>query len=95
MSKMQFEPEVYPSTRFAEGFYNGLKFSLCHALTFGIYSSKEHALANATSFRREFVVNFFKTMPFYALVFGSIYGMRQLVLCNRDVITSRLYSLHP
>ena len=40
MSKLEFDRDISASTRFAEGFFNGIKWSICHAFTFGIYHSK-------------------------------------------------------
>ena len=40
MSKLEFDRDISASTRFAEGFFNGIKWAICHAFTFGIYHSK-------------------------------------------------------
>lgn len=76
MSKQEYDREVLASTRFAEGLYNGLKMTVCHALSAGIYYSKELSIANGTSFKREYFRNLGKASLFYPLFFGSIYGMR-------------------
>ena len=109
MSKLECEHDILPSTKSAEGFYNGLKFSLCHALTFGLYMSKEDSLNKGTSFKFEFAKNSCRSIVFFSLLSAAIlitfalhqmhtsfiHGQRQLVLVNRDIILARLHSLHP
>ena len=95
MSKLECEHDIFPSTKSAEGFYNGLKFSLCHALTFGLYMSKEDSLIKGTSFKFEFAKNSCRSIVFFSLLSAAIHGQRQLVLVNRDIILARLHSLHP
>ena len=80
MSKMEVDHDISPSTRCAEGFYNGLKLAFCHAFTYGIYFSKEEAMKKGTSFGREYLGHMGKSTFFYTLLMSSTYGMRQLVL---------------
>ncbi len=95
MSKQDFDREMLPSTRFAEGWYNGLKMTICHALTYGIYYSKDLSITNGTSFKHEYLKNLCKASLFYPLLFSTIYATRQYVLLNRDTIIYRLHQTHP
>lgn len=80
MSKMELDSDISPSTRFAEGFYNGLKLALCHSMTFGIYYTKEEAIKKGTTFRQEYLRHLGKSTFFYSVLMSTTYGMRQLVL---------------
>lgn len=76
MSKLEFDRDISASTRFAEGFYNGIKWAICHAFTFGIYHSKYLELENKTSFRKEYLRHMAKATVFFPLLLCSTYGMR-------------------
>ena len=95
MSRLDFDRDVSVLSRFADGFYNGVKWTICYSFTFGIYHSKQLQLDNNTTFRREYYRHMTKASVFFPLLMSSSYGMRQLVLMNRDLIISRLHSLHP
>ena len=86
MSKMEYDRDISPSTRFAEGLFNGLKLVVCHSFTYAIYLAKERSLANNTAFKREYATHMFKATVFYPILLGTTYGMRQLVLMNKDLI---------
>ncbi len=88
---MQVDHNISPGTRCAEGFFNGLKLSICHALTYGIYFSKEESLKNQTSFLREYLKHVPKSSAFYCVLISATYGMRQLVFQNKDVIMARMH----
>lgn len=95
MSKLEFDRDVHTSTRFAEGFYNGLLISLCHSFTYGIYLAKEDSIKNGRSFRAEYLRHMPKATTFYCIFSSATWGMRHLVLSNRDVIMSKLFQIHP
>ena len=74
MSKLEFDREIRPATKFAEGFLNGIKLAVCHALTYGIYYSKEDSLQKGTTFKAEYVKHLGKSTFFYTLLMGGTYG---------------------
>jgi hypothetical protein len=92
---MEVDHEISATTRFAEGFYNGLKFAICHTFTYGIYFSKEEAVKHATSFRYQYIRHIGRVFVFYPLLLSTTYFSRQVVLTNRDVITASLHRIHP
>jgi hypothetical protein len=55
MADFKGERDINVSTRFAEGFFNGLKFSIVHALVYAPYYSKVESMINKTSFAKEFL----------------------------------------
>ena len=95
MTTLEFEHDIKVSTKFAEGVMNGLKFSVMYLLTFGVYYSKDEALATSTTFRWQFFKSSCKAILFFPLLNGAIYGQRQLVLGHRDQIIAKLHSIHP
>lgn len=95
MSKIEYDRDISTSARFAEGFFNGLKISVCHALTYGIYISKEDSVKHGTTFARQYFPHIARSSVFFTALMSSTYGMRQLVLSHRDLILSKLHSLHP
>ena len=76
MTNLSFDFEISPSTRFAEGFYTGLKLAIVHSLTYAPYYSKEESLRKKTSFFREYNVHMAKTSLFYTVVLGCTYAIR-------------------
>ena len=95
MAKVDYDRDITPLTRFAEGIYNGLKWAFCYSFTFGIYTSKRISVDYQTSFRYEYFRHIGKASIFFPILTSTTYGMRQLVLFNRDTIISKLHSLHP
>ena len=92
---MEYDRDISPSTRFAEGLFNGVKLVVCHSFTYAIYMAKERALANNTTFKWEYCTHMCKATIFYPVLLGTTYGMRQLVLMNKDLILSKMHSIHP
>ena len=95
MSKMDFDRDISPSTRFAEGLFNGIKLVICHSFTYAIYVAKERSVANSTTFRWEYATHMCRAGAFYPVLLATTYGSRQLVLMNRDRILSKLHSINP
>jgi hypothetical protein len=76
MSKLDFDRDIKASTRFAEGFLNGLKLSICHAFTYGVYHAKELSKTNNTPFKTEYFKHISRSSLFYPLLMSTTYGQR-------------------
>ena len=94
MSKLEFERDIDVSTRYAEGFFNGLILACCHSLSFGIYMAKEDSIAKGTSFKAQYLRNTGKAFLFYSIFSSATYGQRQFILSRREVIMHKLSSVH-
>ena len=71
-------------TRAAEGFFNGLKFSVVHALTYSPFYSKLAALDTGRSFWIEYGKQVTRACFFYTGILSATFGMRHLVAENKD-----------
>ena len=66
--------DVSSGTRFAEGFYNGLKLTMIHGMTAGIYYSKEESIIKGTTFRREYLKNLGRASLLYTFITSTRYN---------------------
>ena len=71
-------------TRAAEGFFNGLKFSVVHALTYAPFYSKMASLETGRSFWLEYGIKTGKAFLFYTGILSTTFGMRHLVAENKE-----------
>ena len=78
--------KISASTRFAEGFFNGMKFSIVHALVYAPFISKERSIEMKTSYLREYILHCSKAVCFYTGILSCTFGMRHLVAENKDRI---------
>lgn len=75
---------VNASTRAAEGFFNGLKFSVVHALLYSPFYSKAEALETGRSFWPIYLRKSFAACFFYSGILGATFGMRHFASENKD-----------
>ena len=75
------------STRAAEGFFNGLKFTLIHALTYAPYWTKAICIEQGLPFWPQYVKKVLKSSFFYCGILSATFGMRHLVAENKDRLT--------
>ena len=75
---------VSAKTRAAEGFYNGLKFSVIHSLVYSPFYAKMEALETGTPVWRVYVAKVGRAAFFYPFVIGSVFGLKHVVAENKD-----------
>lgn len=73
-------------TRAAEGFFNGVKFSVVHALTYAPFYAKQAALDSGRSFWHEYSIKASRASFFYCAILTSTFGMRHLVAENKELL---------
>ena len=78
------DKNIAPSTRFAEGLFNGVKFAIVHSLLCAPYLSKERSLELGTSYRIEYLKHCSKALVFYSGILGCTFGMRHLIYQHKD-----------
>jgi len=78
--------QVSAKTRAAEGFFNGLKFSIVHALTYAPFYSKQASLDSGRSFWLEYSIKASRACFFYTGILSATFGMRHLVAENKELL---------
>ena len=68
--------QASPAMRFAEGFFNGLKFSFAHAFTIAPFYAKELSIHNKSSFLLEYVKQVGRASIFYTGMLSLTFGCR-------------------
>lgn len=76
--------KVSAKTRAAEGLFNGLKFSIVHAVTYAPFYAKQAALETGRSFWLEYAIKTSRACFFYTGMLSTTFGMRHLVAENKD-----------
>lgn len=71
-------------TRAAEGFYNGLKFSMVHALMYAPFYAKLQSLETNRNFWLEYSIKVSRACFFYTGILSATFGMRHLVAENKS-----------
>jgi hypothetical protein len=77
-------------TRFFEGFLNGLKYTAVHSLVYAPFVAKSVSLEKGTRFASEYTKHCIGAFVFYSMVLGSVCGLRQMVVENKDTILFEL-----
>ena len=72
------------STRFAEGAFNSIKFTMVHGLLYAPFFAREKAFENKTSFVREYGRHMVRASLFYTVVLSYTFGSRTLLAKNRE-----------
>lgn len=87
---MQADISISPKTRFVEGMYNGIKFGIVHSLVFAPFMAKQASIELNLSYPSLYVRHCAKAFGFYSGVLGATFGLRQLVIQNKDTILFEL-----
>ena len=82
--------QISSSTRFAEGFFHGAKFSIIHAITYAPFYAKERSIENGRAFKFEYPIQCCKAFAFYTGVLSLTFGMRHFIAEARPGIISGL-----
>ena len=93
LHKRRSRPQDAPqkvSTKAAEGFFIGCKFSMVYALLYAPFVSKELSIHNKSSRFYEYMKHWSRATFFFTTLMTGIFAMRQYVYLNRDPI---LYDL--
>ena len=81
---------ISSSTRFAEGFFHGAKFSIVHAITYAPFYAKERSLENGRSLKFEYQIQCGKAFVFYTGVLSLTFGMRHFIAEKRPNIIATI-----
>jgi len=76
--------DLKPSTRAAEGFFYGLKFSLIHSIVYSPFFSKSESLKNNTSFAKEYFKHMRVATLFYVGLLSSVFYLTSVINQNKE-----------